>query len=467
MRCLLTILAVLTMALPCWGFEISGAPNQYRLGNTLTAGTGARYPTIAAAIAAASAGDEILVVPGTHTVTSSLQLPVGVNIRGGGGSTTITGSIASGIIRPLGNNVISNLVITNTRAGSASFALSTLTDSATLTGKTVLVERCSLSAGWDTCAVPEGTWTLNDCILLSKYDNFNIAGGSVTCRNCRFALDNSLATAYDNAVFAITSGTSDATVLAVNCSLQGSASKGGAKKFGVIRTGMAEGDTATYTGVGNRWVWDMTTTPAAVAWLYKDPAYHGGTLNVTSYGEEYLSRSATTNSLYVGNDTAARLSFHGGNAGTLQNAVSGTTNAVLDFRPSAPDYGIIEETVDFASHTEAWKAMSVAVPAGAVIISVQANVDAALTTGGTTAHLIIGDHTAVAATYGVADTLTKNSQINTQIAQASLAELVGATTFDVIGAVAANNALGDTDITAGKVFVRIVYRKVPAIRKVP
>jgi len=472
MRWLLMILTVLALALSCWAFEMSTPPNRYKLGNTLTAGTGARYSTVAAAAAAATSGDEVLVVPGTYTETSII-IPDGVSVRGCGPATLFANN-TNMVFRPRGNCTISDLKIVNNKTSSGGHALGMLgTDTPYVDGKTVTVENCDLRGDYDTAIIRSGNWTFRNCRLAGGYTGFQISPGgteamSVTLIDCLYVLDNTSA-ASGNTIFVRSDGAPAVSFAAYGCSLVGTSSQGsGAYAFGILAGAWSADRTTSYIGIGNSWRWDVSATTSPVQWFYQyTTGGTNGTLSVYSYDEKFEARGASTVRIFSGVNTANRFVFHGGNAGTLMDSVIGGATAVFGYHPDGPDYGIIEETVNFASHTEAWKALSTAVPAGAVIISAQANVDVALTTGGTTTHVALGIHDGDVDAYGIVGTLTKNSQINTQIAQASLTELVGATTIDVCGVANDHATLGDTDITAGKVFVRIVYRKVPAIRTVP
>jgi pectin methylesterase-like acyl-CoA thioesterase len=72
----------------------------------MTAGTRQEYATITAALAAASAGDTVLVGPGTYA--ESFTIPAGVVLKGQGGSrvTKITGSLATGTRVTLSNGCV-------------------------------------------------------------------------------------------------------------------------------------------------------------------------------------------------------------------------------------------------------------------------------------------------------------------------------------------------------------------------
>lgn len=114
---------------------------------------------------------------------------------------------------------------------------------------------------------------------------------------------------------------------------------------------------------------------------------------------------------------------------------------------------VAEETLSFVGNAALFLPTSLVLPAGSVILSVQANVEAALTGGSTTVKVGLGLNASDPDKYGLSSALTKNAKISTMPAYAVLA---GATTIDVC-ACAANGAAGDTALTVGSVRVRIVY----------
>jgi len=97
----------------------------------------------------------------------------------------------------------------------------------------------------------------------------------------------------------------------------------------------------------------------------------------------------------------------------------------------------------------------VTVPAGTVILSVQSNVEVALTGGGTTVTYALGT-AADPDKYGYpgSDTLAKNSKINTI---PDWAVLGSSEAIVLSGAATGGTADGDTALTVGTVRVRIVY----------
>ncbi len=113
---------------------------------------------------------------------------------------------------------------------------------------------------------------------------------------------------------------------------------------------------------------------------------------------------------------------------------------------------VLEETISFAANTDLAKALTAKLPAGAVVLSAQANIQAAITGGGTTAKLGVG----IASDpdkYGKTSALTKNAKITTLPDWAVIAseETVG------LYACAADGSAGDTALTVGSARVRIVF----------
>lgn len=115
---------------------------------------------------------------------------------------------------------------------------------------------------------------------------------------------------------------------------------------------------------------------------------------------------------------------------------------------------VIDETLNLTALGAKFKALTTAVPSGAVILSAQANIEAAVTAGGTTALVALGLNGGDVDKYGISTALTKNNKINTIPAHAVLS---GTEQIDVCGVVVGGATLGDTNISAGSVRVRVVY----------
>lgn len=122
---------------------------------------------------------------------------------------------------------------------------------------------------------------------------------------------------------------------------------------------------------------------------------------------------------------------------------------------------VIDEVISHVGNAALTKALTTQVPAGAVILAVQANADVALTGGGTTVRFGVG----VAADpdkYGNSAALTKNAKINTIPAHAVL----GAPEALVVAATTGGGAAGDTALTVGAVRVRVVYAQAVSLADV-
>jgi hypothetical protein len=124
----------------------------------------------------------------------------------------------------------------------------------------------------------------------------------------------------------------------------------------------------------------------------------------------------------------------------------------------------IDETLDLTTLGGKTKNLTATIPVGAVILSVQTNVEALVVAGGTSVQLGIGSGNATATnTYGVSTTLTKNTKTNylaaTYGAVAATPEQISVNAV-VTGAGA---SLGNTNISAGSVRVRVVYLVVASL----
>lgn len=115
---------------------------------------------------------------------------------------------------------------------------------------------------------------------------------------------------------------------------------------------------------------------------------------------------------------------------------------------------ILEETISFADNVALYKALTASLPANAIVLCAQANIEAALTGGGTTAKLGLGT-AADPDLYGLSAALTKNAKIDHVPAAYAV---IGSTTALRLSSCATNGAAGDTALTVGSVRVRIVYR---------
>lgn len=135
-----------------------------------------------------------------------------------------------------------------------------------------------------------------------------------------------------------------------------------------------------------------------------------------------------------------------------------------------PDSGVrlrcISEMVDLTDLGAKYKAVSVALPAGAVFAGVQAKIAKTVVAGGTTVKVAVGLNAGDVDLYGITPTLLKNAAL----AGGASGQLIdfgvyqaAPITFDVCGVVTDGSALGDTDISAGLVQVNVYYLEMVAI----
>jgi len=115
---------------------------------------------------------------------------------------------------------------------------------------------------------------------------------------------------------------------------------------------------------------------------------------------------------------------------------------------------VMEEEVDLVSAGAKFVALSNTIPIGSVILSVQANIDEAVTAGGTTVSISIGTNGVDPDLYGFVNSLSQNAKIDTIPDWEVLGDNVQ---LDVCGTIADGTALGDTNLSDGIVRVRIVY----------
>jgi hypothetical protein len=113
----------------------------------------------------------------------------------------------------------------------------------------------------------------------------------------------------------------------------------------------------------------------------------------------------------------------------------------------------IDQTVSLAGNAALFKALTTPIPAGAVILSATANIEAALTGGGTTVKVGLGPNATDPDKYGLSSALTKNAKFGKIPAWAVLASPEA---IDICACATAGGA-GNTALTVGSVRVRIIY----------
>lgn len=163
-------------------------------------GTGARgkpgkpFLTILAAKAATgiTAGDVIVVGPGTFVESGKIQMPSGVSLRGSGmGVTVIQCAIGGTILAPGSNSIIADLTVQATVLASFQFPIGA--DATENAFTNVVVARCKFIGGTDCVYVNQtsaGTdsITFYDCTFLSQWDTVYCgeSGGAMKFYNCDF-----------------------------------------------------------------------------------------------------------------------------------------------------------------------------------------------------------------------------------------------------------------------------------------
>jgi len=134
-------------------------------------------------------------------------------------------------------------------------------------------------------------------------------------------------------------------------------------------------------------------------------------------------------------------------AGAIAARLGGSATEGLEVR-------VMEEDVDLTDAGAKYVAMSNALPSGAVILSVQANIETLVEAGGTTVKVGIGVQDGDMDEYGLSGDLLQNTKIDTI---PDWAVLAAEKTLHVCGCTTDGSALGDTNLSAGLVRVRIVY----------
>lgn len=185
-----------------------------------------------------------------------------------------------------------------------------------------------------------------------------------------------------------------------------------------------------------------------------DDATIGGTLGVTGA----ITATGGVTGAVTGNvtgDLTGSATLEDGDLLTIEGAGTGTGDVVARIGATATE-GLELRVYEATVTPAAIETNLLNTPAGAVILSVQANCEAALTGGSTTVTWSVGINGNVDK-YGTAaggDTLAKNSKIDTIPDWATLA---AAEQMVLAGAVTGGATAGDTALTVGSVRVRVVY----------
>jgi hypothetical protein len=142
------------------------------------------------------------------------------------------------------------------------------------------------------------------------------------------------------------------------------------------------------------------------------------------------------------------------------DAIGATHTCAISGAPGSwnSSFLVVDEVVDLTGNAALFKAMATAIPAGAIIEEVVQAITVLVVGGGTTVKTGIGLNGSDPDAYGLAGALTKNTKKAGRVEPP--APLAAATTLEVCGCTTAG-ALGDTNLTAGKVRVRVTYRPAP------
>lgn len=213
------------------------------------------------------------------------------------------------------------------------------------------------------------------------------------------------------------------------------------------------------------------------AWIYRNT--DGGTTWETQSDTEFTEFLAAANT-WGGTQAFSSFSASGtvtlSDGSLIQRKGAGTgTGDVIEVLGPDSTHGMKTCVYEATVSPAAVETALFTVPAMSVIDSVQANVESALTGGGTTVTFSIGvtgdvDAYGTATTAGVqADLLAKNSKCDAfggrgSGAGASLGVFTaGTVALKLIGAATGGASAGNTALTVGSVKVRVVYRTLMSI----
>lgn len=183
-----------------------------------------------------------------------------------------------------------------------------------------------------------------------------------------------------------------------------------------------------------------------------------GAYNVTVQADEVLTSAGDTVSYFWKKATWTWTKFAETRQGAPFPAVgTAAGEAALLFGRTVAEglmIKVIEESVVHAANNAALhKALTTPIPAGAVILCAQANLETAITGGSTTVKVGLGPNASDPDKYGKTSALTVNAKISTI---PDWAVLGSEEAIDICACASAGGA-GDTALTSGTVRVRIVY----------
>jgi hypothetical protein len=120
----------------------------------------------------------------------------------------------------------------------------------------------------------------------------------------------------------------------------------------------------------------------------------------------------------------------------------------------------VDEIIDFTGNATKYKNVCT-IPAGSKVKLATVQITELVVGGSTTVKLGLGPNGGDVDQLGITAALTKNTQIN-KVPTDALGIIASQTAIDLNGVVTNGSALGDTNVTAGKARVIIVYDK-PAV----
>ena len=178
-------------------------------------------------IEAASAGDIVVLLPGTFALGDTvINIPDGVSVKGAGiDVTTITSTAGKGtrgcIVRPGGNAVLEDLTVTGLAAegGTAQYAVgvySAASDGQQEFANAIVrrVKTWANTGGFWCAPTSTASWVLEDSIGYSGVDGYGHTKGTVIARRCLFIGDGTVGTSH-NGILASPLG----TITLIDCEL--------------------------------------------------------------------------------------------------------------------------------------------------------------------------------------------------------------------------------------------------------
>ena len=182
---------------------------------------------------------------------------------------------------------------------------------------------------------------------------------------------------------------------------------------------------------------------------------NGGGQRTNSGGFGYQAAVTASNQIVLGNgsvtDLKSAATFH-------PTAGSADSASAMSFGVSLAEglqLKVIEETVMFTAST--FKALTTALPDGAVVVCAQATIKTTVVAGGTGVKIALGQNGGTVNIYGSTDDLTANQKITSPLFPNGVIPLVGAQQIDVNIVDTAGVAMSDSNGTDGVVRVRIYY----------